>query len=94
MSEPRRISRAAAGQHRKLRALMHLDGCHRYTNVYHCRACGGQLALSGERGRDDYMLDLDDCERCRAIAGGARRLPSRITYAAPSTEKRKPCHER
>lgn len=69
----------------KWKAVMHLDGCHHYTNTYAC-ACGAMVSISGERQfleRGKFtpsvmMASEGDCERCPELIRGARRKPTQI----------------
>jgi len=59
--------------------LVHMDGCHHYGTTFRC-ACGAHRAQGAER---DFKRDVyasvwalpDDCGRCAALMGGARRKP-------------------
>lgn len=63
----------------RFRSLMHLDGCHHYSNQYRCE-CGVQLVIHGERSprQDPYSIvwmegDGDSvCTRCEQLLAGAR----------------------
>lgn len=54
--------------------VMHLDGCHSFTNVYACKNCNAGLQISGERSfwrsgnvTESAMMMNDECEECRAL---------------------------
>lgn len=76
------------------KSVFHLDGCHHYHNAFQC-ACGAYISISGERSfkpMPSMMADLEECERCQALAAGARRIRTRrvITYPKGATWEPQP----
>lgn len=70
------------------RFVSHMDGCHWYASSAACK-CGATMLQQAERDvkEDPYsavwMEDVDGCERCRELMGGAAPEPFRSEIVVP-----------